>query len=58
MVDKFIDGFVFLAVGEKVLNRALQIWMPRISSIGFSTAGSRGYLLPTSLPVKPANAIR
>ena len=49
--------FALSPLAKKVLNQALQIWIPRISNIGFSTAGSFGYLLPTSLPVKPANAI-
>ena len=38
-------------------NHALQMHMPRTSSLCRSTSTSWGYLLPISLPVKPASAI-
>jgi len=56
----FIKSFSTSARGFVVRNEenhALQIVSPRSLRALFSFSGSRGYLLPTSLPSNPASAI-
>jgi hypothetical protein len=57
VIDEFINGFFPLAVGEKGAEPGVADLNAADIQHRLETAGSRGYLLPTSLPVKPASAI-